>query len=102
MLDGRTSLEEIKDEFEQQFQPQKITYHDLLQFVGMLHRSGLVISEAAGQGHQLRVRRDEKKWRELKGKFTNIFAFRARGVDPERFLNWLYQYTGWFFSWPMV
>jgi putative peptide zinc metalloprotease protein len=102
MLDGRTSLEEIKDQFELQFQPQKITYHDLLQFVGMLHRSGLVISEAAGQGHQLRVRRDEKKWREFKGKMSNLFAFRARGVDPERFLNWLYQYTGWFFTWPMV
>jgi len=102
MLDGRTSLEEIKDEFERQFQPQKITYQDLLQFVGMLHRSGLVISEAAGQGHQLRVRRDEKKWRELKGKLSNVFAFRARGVDPERFLNWLYKYTGWFFSWPVV
>lgn len=102
MIDGRTSLEEIKDQFEQEFAPQKITYHDLLQFVGMLHRSGLVISEAAGQGHQLRVRRDEKKWRELKGKLSNIFAFRARGVDPERFLNWLYQYTGWFFTWPVV
>ena len=80
MLDGRSSLEEIKDEFELQFQPQKITYHDLLQFVGMLHRSGLVISEATGQGHQLRKRRDEKKWRELMGRLSNVFALRFRGV----------------------
>src|SRR5687767_13313751 len=70
MLDGRSSLDDIKDQFEQQFAPQKITYHDLLQFVGMLHRSGLVISEATGQGHQLRKRRDEKKYRELKGKLA--------------------------------
>lgn len=102
MLDGHCSLEDIKEEFEQNFQPQKITYHDLLQFVGMLHRSGLVISEATGQGHQLRKRRDQKKRRELLGKFANVFALRFRGVDPERFLNWLYQYTGWFFRWPMV
>ncbi len=102
MLDGRTSLEEIKDQFEQQFAPQKITYHDLLQFVGMLHRSGLVISESGGQGQQLVKRRNEKKWRELMGKFTNVFALRFRGVDPERFLNWLYKYTWWFFTWPTV
>ncbi len=102
MLDGRTSLEEIKEQFEQQFAPQKITYHDLLQFVGMLHRSGLVISEAAGQGHQLRRRRDEKKRRELLGKLSNVFALRFRGVDPDRFLNWLYKYTWWFFTWPVV
>src|SRR6476661_8620319 len=68
MMDGRTSLEEIKNEFETQFTPQKITFQDLLQFVGMLHRSGLVISESAGQGRQLKKRRDEKKWRELMGK----------------------------------
>jgi putative peptide zinc metalloprotease protein len=102
MLDGRSSLDEIKEEFEQQFQPQKITFHDLLQFVGMLHRSGLVISEASGQGTQLRKRRDEKKYRELMGKVSNVFALRFRGVDPERFLNWLYKYTSWFFTWTMM
>ena len=102
MLDGMTSLEEIKEEFERQFAPQKITYHDLLQFVGMLHRSGLVISEAPGQGKQLVKRRNEKKRRELMGKFTNVFALRFRGVDPERFLNWLYKYTWWFFTWPAL
>lgn len=102
MLDGRTSLEEIKEQFEQQFAPQKITYSDLLQFVGMLHRSGLVISEAAGQGKQLVKRANDKNWRELMGKLSNVFALRFRGVDPERFLNWLYKYTGWFFRWPTV
>jgi putative peptide zinc metalloprotease protein len=102
MLDGRSSLEDIKEQFEVQFAPQKITYHDLLQFVGMLHRSGLVISEATGQGHQLRKRRDEKKWRELLGKMANVFALRFRGVDPERFFNAIYPYTGWFFRWYTV
>ena len=32
------------------------------------------------------------------GKLANVFALRFRGVDPERFLNWLYKYTGWFFT----
>jgi putative peptide zinc metalloprotease protein len=97
MLDGHTSLEQIKERFEEEFAPQKITYQDLQQFIGMLHRSGLVISESAGQGRQLRKRRDEKKRKEILGKMSNIFAIRFRGVDPERFLNWVYPLVKWMF-----
>ena len=98
MLDGQSSLEDIKERFEDEFTPQKITYQDLQQFIGMLHRSGLVISEAPGQGQQLRKRRDEKKRRELLGKLSNVFALRFRGVDPERFFNWIHPFVGWLFS----
>src|SRR5690606_17013120 len=98
MLDGLTSLETIKERFEDEFTPQKITFQDLQQFIGMLHRSGLVISEASGQGKQLKKRRDEKKRKELLGKFTNIFALRFRGIDPEWLLNRLHKYTWWFFT----
>ena len=61
MLDGRSSLESIKERFEEEFTPQKITFQDLQQFVGMLHRSGLVVADAPGQGQQLREapRREE-------------------------------------------
>lgn len=98
MIDGHTSLDEMKEQFESEFTPQKITYQDLQQFIGMLHRSGLLISDAAGQGRQLRKRGDEKWRREMLGKVANIFSLRLRGVDPERFLNWLYSYTRWFFT----
>lgn len=97
MLDGHASLDEIKERFEAEFTPQKITYQDLQQFVGMLHRSGLVISDAAGQGRQLRKRGDEKRRRELLGKLTNVFALRFRGIDPERLLHGLLPYTRWLF-----
>ncbi len=97
MLDGQSSMEDIKEDFEAEFAPQKITYQDLQQFIGMLHRSGLVVSEAAGQGRQLRKRRDEKKRKELLGKFTNVFAIRFRGVDPEWFLTRLYRFTFWLY-----
>ncbi|MCU0959251.1 MAG: biotin/lipoyl-binding protein [Pirellulaceae bacterium] len=102
MMDGRISLEAIKERFEQEFMPQKITYQDLQQFVGMLHRSGLVVADAIGQGHQLRKRRDQKKRRELLGKLTNVFALRWRGIDPEWLLNRLYPFTRWFFARPVV
>jgi len=49
MLDGQTSLDEIKDRFEEEFPPQKITLEELQQFLGMLHRSGLVVADVGGQ-----------------------------------------------------
>ena len=98
MLDGQTSLDEIKERFEAEFPPQKITLEELQQFLGMLHRSGLIITGATGQGHQLRKRRDERKRQELLAAATNILCIRFKGFDPERFLNWLYPKIAWFFS----
>ncbi len=102
LLDGHVSLQQIKDGFEQRFAPQKITFGDLQQFIGMLHRSGLVISNAPGQGKALKVRGQTKKRKELVGKFTNIFAIRFRGFDPERILNFLLPWFGWIFTVPAL
>lgn len=89
MLDGNSSLDDIKDQFEKDFPPQKITVEELQQFIGMLHRSGLVITGAPGQGVQLKKRRDERVRKELLSKFANILAIRFKGVDPERLLTWM-------------
>ena len=102
MLDGHTSMDAIKEQFEREFAPQKVTFQDLQHFIGMLHRSGLVISESTGQGKQLKHRGDTKRRKEFLGKLTNVFAVRWRGIDPERILNRIYPYTGWFFSWVTV
>ena len=102
MLDGATSLQTIKDRFQAEFAPQRITLQDLQQFVGMLHRSGLVISQANGQGRQLRRRGDEKKKKERLGKLANIFALRFRGIDPEKLLNLLNPLTWWLFTVPAL
>jgi putative peptide zinc metalloprotease protein len=103
MLDGETSLQQIKDDFQAKFAPQRISLQDLQQFVGMLHRSGLVISHAGGQGRQLRRRGDQKKKRELIGKLSNIFAIRFRGIDPEKLLIGLLPWFGWVFTvWALI
>jgi putative peptide zinc metalloprotease protein len=98
MLDGQSSLDDIAERFEAEFPPQTIRVEELQNFIGMLHRSGLVLSDAPGQGWQLKERRDEKKKQELIGAIGNLLAFRMRGFDPERFLNWLYPYVRWFFT----
>lgn len=98
MIDGQSSLDEIKERFEAEFPPQKITLEELQQFLGMLHRSGLIIADVPGQGHQLRKRRDERRRKELLGALTNILCIRFKGFDPERLLNWMYPACRWFFA----
>ena len=100
MLDGQSSLEELAERFEKEFPPQTIRVEELQNFIGMLHRSGLVLSDAAGQGVQLNKRRGQKKRQELLQAFSNIMSFRMRGIDPERILNALYPWVRWFFTGP--
>ncbi|NLX97557.1 MAG: HlyD family efflux transporter periplasmic adaptor subunit, partial [Rhodopirellula sp.] len=98
MLDGRISLDEIKERFEEEFPPQKITLEELQQFLGTLHRSGLVVAGVAGQGHQLRKRRDERKRKQALAAVSNVLCIRFKGFDPERLLNRMYPYFRWLFS----
>ena len=98
MLDGQTSMDEIKERFEAQFPPQKITLDELQQFLGMLHRSGLVIAAVGGQGQQLLRRRKERRRKELVQALSNILCIRFKGFDPERCLGWLYPKVRWFFT----
>src|SRR5688572_26135227 len=64
MLDGPVSLAEMQERFERQFPPQKIAVEEIEQFLGSLHKSGLVLSGATGQGHELVRRRAERVRRE--------------------------------------
>src|SRR3954451_16117166 len=102
MLDGQSSLDEIADRFERDFPPQTIKTEELQQFIGMLHRSGLVITDAPGQGQQLVKRRAERKRQERLATLTNILSLRFKGVDPERFFNFIYPFIRWFFSVPAM
>ena len=98
MLDGRTSLGEIKGRFEEAFAPLQMSLDQLQAFLGRLHRSGLVVGDAAGQGEQLLKRRGRRRRREMLGAWSNVLAIRFRGVDPEPLLCWLYPKCRWIFS----
>lgn len=102
MLDGESSLEDIAEQFEAEFPPQTIRVEELQNFIGMLHRSGLVLSDASGQGVQLKQRRDERRRKEIIGAMSNVLSFRFRGFDPERILNAIYPGISWFFSVPAM
>lgn len=97
-LDGRTSQDEIVARFEREYSPRRLAPVRLQAYLGMLHRNGLVVSEAPGQGAELLERRGRlirEAW--LEG-LTNVLALRLRGVDPNRFLGWLEPKCRWMFS----
>jgi putative peptide zinc metalloprotease protein len=97
-LDGKSSLDDLRNRFEKQFAPQKITLEELGRLIGMLHQSGLVVAAVPGQGKQLLKRRGERKKKEILGQLSNILALRFKGIDPEHILNWLNPRFGWIFT----
>jgi len=98
MLDGRATLDEIKEKFEAQFRPQKISLRELHHHVGVFHKQGLLIADGEGQASQLRERAKKKRRMEWLQVFLNIMAIRLKGIDPDRLLNWLYPKVRWFFT----
>jgi putative peptide zinc metalloprotease protein len=98
LLDGQISSRAVCDEFERRFAPQRISAKQLQHLLTMLHRSNLLVANAAGQGGELLKRdnqRRRQKWLELVG---NFLCLRFRGIDPDRFLTWLNRHAGWVFS----
>ncbi len=98
MLDGKTSLDEIKQRYESLFPPGKITVEEIARFIGNLFQSGLLMADVSGQGMQLVHRKEERHRKQLMATLSNVLAIRFKGIDPERILNWLYPKTSWFFS----
>ena len=98
MLDGTSSLDQIKRRFEREFPPQKSTVEELDRLIGMLHKSSLVVSDARGQGAALKTRGTERRRQEMLASMSNVLAIRFKGFDPDRFLNWTYPYVRWCFS----
>ena len=97
-LDGRASLNDLRDHFERRFAPNRITIEGLRAFVAMLHRNGLVLSEASGQGDQLLTRHDRDQRKRLLASVANPLTIRFRGFDPEPLLRRLAPITKWMFS----
>jgi putative peptide zinc metalloprotease protein len=99
-LDGQSSPDHIKRCFDYEFAPQKISMQELYQFIGMLYRSSLLISQAPNQGIELKKRGEQNRKKELRQSLTNVLAIRYKGFDPDRLLTWMIRWTGWFFTWP--
>ncbi len=98
MLDGRRSADEIQTAFNHQFAPQNIAIGELFQFVGMLYRNALLVSDNPDQGVELLARARQNAWRQRGANLLNVLAIQFRGFDPDRVLSWANARFGWLFS----
>lgn len=90
LLDGSCSLEEIRDQYEQRFAPNRVSLSQLNQLLFRLHQSGLTISDALMQGDRLVDRRQEEKRQRMMQHISGILFIKFPGVDPEPLLRRLY------------
>jgi putative peptide zinc metalloprotease protein len=102
MVDGKQSLEEIKEKFEHRFPSQRITHRELQSFISDLHSKSLLAYTDPDVGMRLVDRAKEKRWKKVKENLSGILTIKWRGVDPDRFLDWLTPRIGWIFSLPAV
>ncbi|ADB16855.1 peptidase M50 [Pirellula staleyi DSM 6068] len=99
-LDGERSLDDIREAYEHRFSPEKISLNELHRLISNLYRSGLLISNAAGQGDSLLARRTEREknwWKTIGG---SILSMRFRGINPDRLLTLLNHFTSPLFTVP--
>ncbi len=97
-LDGTKSIDELQDNYHDEFAPKRITRQDLQQLLTRFHQDGLVISNMPGQGPELLKRGQKNRRMELVGAFSNVLAIRYKGFDPERILNAMLPWTWWIFT----
>ena len=97
-LDGRQSVDQICRQFDKEFAPNRLGDRQLQSYLATLHSQGLVVADAWGQANTLLHRKRALQRGKLMNGLAGILAVRFRGVDPERFLLWLYPKVSWLFS----
>jgi putative peptide zinc metalloprotease protein len=100
MLDGGASIDSIRERFEREHAPQRLTAAQLQHLLTMLHRSNLLVADAPGQGNELLKRERARIRKHRLATAANFLALRFRGIDPDWLLDGLNQKLGWVFSLP--
>ena len=65
MLDGRTSLEEIRRRYQELFAPRRLSLAQLQALLGAMYRQGLLLVHSAGQGMELLRRQEHVRRRRI-------------------------------------
>jgi len=103
LLDGRKSLEDVRDQLLLDFPYVRPSLGELQLVVIDFHTKSLVYSERPGQGRVLLDRRRETRRKQIIGLIQNILCIRLPGWDPEWTLTKLYPLVRWCFRpWMVV
>jgi putative peptide zinc metalloprotease protein len=100
LFDGRHTMEQVRDRFEDEFKPQRLEHQDLEGFARQLVTAGLVQHEMPGAGRHLFQRRAKQRRLRRVAAVTNILYLKIPVFDPDRILTWMYKYLWWVFTTP--
>jgi len=89
MLDGRTSIEAVRQRLEEAFASRRLDDLEIHGFLTTLHRYGLVVADSLGQGERLLERRATRRRSRLYETLVGALAIRLPGINPRRMLDWL-------------
>lgn len=98
MLDESNSYQDICDELARRFPEVQVRVEDVHMLVNSFHKNGLLISNAPGQAAPLQIKRNKELKQKAMQLLMSVMSLKFPGVDPERFLSWLYPKVSWFFS----
>lgn len=98
LLDGKRSLEQIRDEFQREFPTVHLSHEEIQNLITDLHKSGLVYSNRMGQGTALLDKKREEFRKKVLTAIKNILYIRVPGWDPERSLQFLYPWFRWMYT----
>ena len=82
--DGEHTMEQVKNEFEDQFKPHRLEYNDLEGFARQLITAGLVQSETSGTGKHLFQRRAKQRRLKRLAALSSILYWKIPVFDPDR------------------
>ena len=97
LLDGKRSLEKVRDDLKSEFPTLQITLSDIQQLITDLHKKGLVVSDRPGQGAAVIRERQKTRKEKIKQTLMSLLSLRLPGWDPERTLHRLHPFVSWIF-----
>ncbi|CAK9020771.1 Peptidase family M50, partial [Durusdinium trenchii] len=101
-LNGRITLQDVIQEFERLYTPQRLTAETVTSFLVQLWRQGLLLLDQPGQSVDLAMRARIVRSARRGQSIQNLLAIRFRGIDPDRFLARIMPFVGWLVSWPVA
>ncbi len=97
-FDGRHSADDIKNAFDSRFAPFRIEYSEIEQYLIDFHRKQLLRTSQSDMGKRLYRARESESARRWRKSWGSPLAIRFRGLNPDRFFQWLTPATAWLFG----
>jgi len=98
LFDGKHTMEEVQEAFEEEFKPMRLEPADLEAFARQLVTAGLVQNEQPGAARHLFERRAKQRRMRRLATISNILYLKLPVFDPDRLLTWMYRYLWWIFT----